>query len=48
MNREIKYEQPSKLFNETEWLRLLFLISDTIAWIQEMEMNVLYQLPGNR
>jgi hypothetical protein len=45
MNREIKYEQPSKLFNEAEWLRLLFLISDTIAWIQEMEKNVLYQLP---
>ena len=45
MNQEIKYEQPSKLFNEAEWLRLLFLIGDTVAWVQEMEMNVLYQLP---
>ena len=45
MIKEIKYEQQPKLFNEAEWLRLLFLISDTIAWIQEMEMNILYQLP---
>ena len=46
MNQEIKYEQPPKLFNEAEWLRLLFLISDTVAWIQEMEKSLMYQLPG--
>jgi hypothetical protein len=45
MNREIKYEQPSILFNEAEWLRLLFLISDTVSWIQEMEKSLVYQLP---
>ena len=42
---EIKYEQPSQLFNEAEWLRLLFLISDTVAWIEEMERSLMYQLP---
>jgi len=46
MNQEVKYEQPSQLFNEAEWLRLLFLISDTVAWIQEMEKSLMYQLPG--
>jgi len=46
MNQEVKYEQPSQLLNEAEWLRLLFLISDTVSWIQEMEKSLLYQLPG--
>lgn len=32
-------------FNETEWLRLLFLLNDTHAWMQEMERSLLYQLP---
>lgn len=32
-------------FNETEWLRLLFLLSDTHTWLQEMERSLLYQLP---
>ena len=32
-------------FNETEWLRLLFLLNDTHAWLQEMERSLLYQLP---
>ena len=46
MNQGIKYEQQCKVFNEAEWLRLLFLISDTIVWIQEMEKSLMYQLPG--
>ena len=33
------------LFNEAEWLRLLFLLSDTQAWISNMEKSLLYQLP---
>ncbi len=32
-------------FNETEWLRLLFLLNDTHAWLQGMERSLLYQLP---
>ena len=40
--REMKPIQP---FNETEWLRLLFLLNDTHAWLQEMERSLLYQLP---
>ena len=35
----------NQLFNEAEWLRLLFLISDTVAWIEEMEKSLMYQLP---
>ena len=34
-------------FNEAEWLKLLFLLSDTQAWITEMEKSLLYQLPVN-
>ena len=33
------------MFNEQEWLKLLFLISDTQAWISDMEKGLLYQLP---
>jgi hypothetical protein len=32
-------------FNETEWLRLLFLLNDTHVWLQDMERSLLYQLP---
>jgi hypothetical protein len=32
-------------FNETEWLRLLFLLNDTNVWLQEMERSLLYLLP---
>jgi hypothetical protein len=31
-------------FNEGEWLRLLFLMNDTHAWLQDMERSLLYQL----
>ena len=36
------------MFNEAEWMRLLFLISDTQAWIREMERDVLNEVrvPG--
>ena len=37
--------QQSAMFNETEWLKLLFLLSDTQAWISDMEKGLLYQLP---
>jgi hypothetical protein len=32
-------------FNEAEWIRLLFLISDTQVWINEMEKDLFHQLP---
>ena len=35
----------TQTFNEAEWLRLLFLLNDTHAWLQEMERSLLYQLP---
>jgi hypothetical protein len=35
----------TQLFDEAEWLRLLFLLSDTHAWLQDMERSLLYQLP---
>lgn len=31
-------------FNEPEWIRLLFLISDTHSWIKEMEKDLFNQL----
>lgn len=36
---------PTQTFNEAEWLRLLFLLSDTHVWLQDMEHSLLYQLP---
>ena len=35
----------TQIFNEAEWLRLLFLLNDTHEWVQDMERNILYQLP---
>ena len=32
-------------FNEPEWLKLLFLLSDTQSWIDEMEKEMIYMLP---
>lgn len=32
-------------FNEAEWLKLLFLLSDIENWIHEMEKDVFRQLP---
>lgn len=32
-------------FNEDQWLRILFLISDTDKWLQHTEVNHFYQLP---
>ena len=37
--------QATQTFNEPEWLRLLFSLNDTHAWLQEMERSLLYQLP---
>lgn len=37
--------QAIQVFNEAEWLRLLFLLNDTHAWLQDMERSLLYQLP---
>lgn len=32
-------------FDEASWMRLLFLVSDTQTWIQEMERDVFSQIP---
>ena len=32
-------------YNETEWLRLLFLLSDTQQWLEEMQKTLLRSLP---
>jgi hypothetical protein len=32
-------------FNEAEWIKLLFLLSDIQAWIHEMEKDIFRQLP---
>lgn len=31
-------------FNEAEWIRLLFMISDTQSWVKEMEKSLFNQL----
>ena len=33
------------MYNEAEFIRLLFLLSDTQQWISDMEKSLLYQLP---
>jgi hypothetical protein len=33
------------VFSEPEFIRLLFLLADTQAWISDMEKDLLYQLP---
>lgn len=35
------------MFNESEWIKLLFLLSDTQQWITEMEKDLFMQLPGH-
>lgn len=35
------------MFNEQDWLKLLFLLNDTQNWIDEMCRETLYQLPVN-
>jgi len=32
-------------FNEDQWIRILFLISDTQDWLNELQQNHFYQLP---
>lgn len=32
-------------YNETEWLRLLFLLNDTQQWLEEMQKTLLRSLP---
>jgi len=32
-------------FNEEEWLRLVFLLSDTQAWLSELSASAIMQLP---
>ena len=34
-------------FNEDEWLKLIFLLSDTQDWLNEMVSGALMQLPMN-
>jgi len=31
--------------NETEWIKLLFLIRDTQEWMEEMERRIIYMIP---
>ena len=35
------------MFNEQDWLKLVFLLNDTQNWIDEMCRETLYQLPVN-
>ena len=35
------------MFNESEWLRLLFMLSDMQEWISRMEKDLLMKVPGN-
>jgi hypothetical protein len=32
-------------FNEEQWIQILFLISDTQTWLNEVQANLIYQLP---
>ncbi|XVJ67826.1 MAG: hypothetical protein HEQ40_17205 [Lacibacter sp.] len=34
------------MFNETEWIRLLFLLSDTEQWIKQLSLNHFHLLPA--
>ncbi|MCH5715356.1 hypothetical protein [Niabella hibiscisoli] len=36
---------PNTTFNEAEWLRVLFLLSDTEQWLQQQHTQHFYQLP---
>jgi len=33
------------LFNEPEWIKLIFLLADTQQWIDEMSQTAFVQLP---
>lgn len=33
------------IFNEDQWLKTLFLISDTEAWLNEVQKELIYRLP---
>jgi hypothetical protein len=35
------------MFNEQDWLKLLFLLNDTQNWLDEMGREAIYQLPVN-
>jgi hypothetical protein len=35
----------SPLFDEEEWLRLLFLLNDTQCWLNELVKNAVFQVP---
>jgi len=35
------------MFNEQDWLKLLFLLNDTQNWLDEMCREAIYQLPVN-
>lgn len=37
--------EDSKYFDEAQWMRILFLISDTDKWLRQTEANHFYQLP---
>ena len=41
---EIRNQPP---FNEDEWLKLIFLLSDTQDWLNEMVSGAVMQLPMN-
>jgi hypothetical protein len=34
-----------KAYNEDQWIKAIFLISDIQGWLQEAEKNLLYQIP---
>lgn len=38
-------ESQQSLFNEAEWLRLLFLLADTQTWLDDMTKELFRQLP---
>jgi hypothetical protein len=47
-NMDQPIEIPNKpTFNEDEWLKLIFLLSDTQAWLNEMVSGAIMQLPMN-
>jgi hypothetical protein len=38
-------ENIQETFNEAEWLKILFLLSDTDVWLHGMEKRLLYTVP---
>ena len=38
-------ETGKNIYNESEWIRLLFLLSDMQQWMREMEQQLFMQLP---